>query len=138
MSGHLADFTVDRRMLLTTALAVPVGALSAGAAWCLLRLIGLVTNLVFYQRWAVDLIAPGAQHHPWWLILGAPICGGLVVGVMARFGSEKIRGHGMPEAIEAILTRGSRVDPKVAVLKPVRRPSASAPAVRSALRGRSS
>jgi CIC family chloride channel protein len=119
MSGHLADFTVDRRMLLTTALAVPVGALSAGAAWCLLRLIGLVTNLVFYQRWAVDLIAPGAQHHPWWLILGAPICGGLVVGVMARFGSEKIRGHGMPEAIEAILTRGSRVDPKVAVLKPV-------------------
>ena len=119
MSGHLADFTVDRRMLLTTALAVPVGALSAGAAWCLLRLIGLVTNLVFYQRWAVDLMAPGAQHHPWWLVLGAPIAGGLVVGVMARFGSEKIRGHGMPEAIEAILTRGSRVDPKVAVLKPV-------------------
>ena len=119
MSGRLADFAVDRRMLLTTALAVPIGALSAGAAWCLLRLIGLVTNLVFYQRWAVDLIAPGAQHHPWWLVLGAPISGGLIVGVMARFGSDKIRGHGMPEAIEAILTRGSRVDRKVAVLKPV-------------------
>ncbi len=119
MSARLADFTVDRRMLLTTALALPIGALSAGAAWCLLRLIGLVTNLVFYQRWAVDLVAPGAQHHPWWLILGAPIGGGVVVGVMARFGSEKIRGHGMPEAIEAILTRGSRVDPNVAFLKPV-------------------
>ncbi len=119
MSGRLADFAVDRRMLLTAALAVPIGALSAGAAWCLLRLIGLVTNLVFYQRWAVDLIAPGAQHHPWWLVLGAPISGGLIVGVMARFGSDKIRGHGMPEAIEAILTRGSRVDRKVAVLKPV-------------------
>ncbi len=119
MSGRLADFSVDRRMLITTALALPIGALSAGAAWCLLRLIGLVTNLVFYQRWAVDLIAPGAQHHPWWLVLGAPVSGGLIVGVMARFGSDKIRGHGMPEAIEAILTRGSRVDRKVAVLKPV-------------------
>jgi chloride channel protein, CIC family len=82
-------------------------------------LIGLVTNLVFYQRWAVDLVAPAAHHHPWWLILGAPIAGGLVIGAMARLGSEKIRGHGMPEAIEAILTQGSRVDPKVAVLKPI-------------------
>ena len=101
------------------ALALPIGALSAGAAWCLLRLIGLVTNLVFYQRWAVDLVAPGAHHHPWWLVLGAPVAGGLVVGVMARLGSEKIRGHGMPEAIEAILTQGSRIEPKVAVLKPI-------------------
>jgi chloride channel protein, CIC family len=106
-------------MLLMAALAVPIGALAAGAAWCLLRLIGLVTNLVFYQRWAVELVAPGAQHHPWWLMLGAPVAGGLVVGIMARLGSEKIRGHGMPEAIEAILTQGSRVEPKVAVLKPI-------------------
>jgi H+/Cl- antiporter ClcA len=119
VTGRLADFAVDRRMLLTAALAVPIGALSAGAAWCLLRLIAVVTNLVFYQRFSVDLIAPGAQHHPWWLVLGAPIAGGLVVGVMARFGSEKIRGHGMPEAIEAILIRGSRIEPKVALLKPI-------------------
>ena len=118
-SGRLADLVVNRRMLAITALALPIGALSAAAAWCLPRLIGLVTNLVFYQRWSVDLVAPGAQHHPWWLILGAPIAGGLVVGVMARFGSDKIRGHGMPEAIEAILTRGSRIEPKVAILKPV-------------------
>jgi chloride channel protein, CIC family len=118
-SGRLADFVVDRRMLMTAALAVPVGALSAGAAWCLIRLIGLVTNLVFYQRWGTALVAPGAQHHPWWLILSAPAAGGLVVGVMARFGSEKIRGHGVPEAIEAILTQGSRIEPKVAILKPV-------------------
>ena len=118
-SGRLADFVVSRRMLAITALALPVGALSAGAAWCLIKLIGLVTNLVFYQRWVTDLIAPGAQHHPWWLIVSAPVAGGLVVGVMARFGSDKIRGHGMPEAIEAILTRGSRIEPKVAILKPV-------------------
>jgi Voltage gated chloride channel len=118
-SGRLADFVVSRRMLAITALALPIGALSAGAAWCLIRLIGLVTNLVFYQRWGTDLVAPGAQHHPWWLILGARVAGGLVVGVMARFGSDKIRGHGMPEAIEAILTRGSRIEPKVAILKPL-------------------
>ncbi|BCZ25170.1 chloride channel protein [Mycobacterium senriense] len=117
--GRLADFVVDRRMLLIAALAVPIGALAAGAAWCLLRLIGLVTNLVFYQRWAVGLVAPGSHPHPWWLLLGAPVAGGLVVGVMARLGSEKIRGHGMPEAIEAILTQGSRVEPKVAILKPI-------------------
>ena len=90
MSTRLADFVVDRRMLLMATLAAPIGALAAVAAWCLLRLIGLVTNLVFYQRWAVDLIAPGAHHHPWWLVLGAPVAGGLVVGVMARLGSEKI------------------------------------------------
>jgi H+/Cl- antiporter ClcA len=106
-------------MLLITALALPVGALGAVAAWALLRLIGLTTNLVFSWRWDVSLVAPGATAHPWWLILGAPIVGGLIVGVMARFGSEKIRGHGMPEAIEAILTGGSKVHPKVAVLKPI-------------------
>ncbi|GAA4382597.1 chloride channel protein [Tsukamurella soli] len=119
MTDELGDFAVDRRMLVTTGLALPVGALTAGAAWCLLRLIGAVTNLVFYQRWSTQLVAPGAQHHPWWLILGAPIAGGLIVGLMARFGSEKIRGHGMPEAIEAILTKSSRIDPKVALLKPI-------------------
>src|SRR6476660_233669 len=88
-SGRLADFVVNRRMLAITALALSIGALPAGAAWCLIRLIGLVTNLLFYQRWGTDLVAPGAQHHPWWLILGAPVAGGLVVGVMARFGSDK-------------------------------------------------
>ena len=119
MSTRLADFVVDRRMLVITAFALPIGALSAGAAWCLVHLIGLVTNLVFYQRWAYDLIAPGARHHPWWLVLGAPVAGGLIVGVMARLGSDKIRGHGMPEAIEAILVGSSRIEPKVAVLKPV-------------------
>ncbi|MGC4960768.1 chloride channel protein [Gordonia sp. DT101] len=113
------DFAVDRRMLLITAWAVPVGALGAGAAWVLLHLIGLVTNLVFYQRIRFDQIAPGAQGHPWWLIVAAPILGGLVVGLMARFGSAQIRGHGMPEAIEAILTRGSTIAPRVAALKPV-------------------
>ncbi|WP_236655472.1 chloride channel protein [Streptacidiphilus carbonis] len=118
-TAHLGDFTVGPRMLKITLWALPVGGAGALAALGLLRLIGLVTNLVFYQRWSTALVAPGQVHHPWWLVLLAPVAGGLVVGLMARYGSEKIRGHGMPEAIESILTGGSRVAPKVALLKPV-------------------
>jgi H+/Cl- antiporter ClcA len=116
---HLGDFHVHPRMLFITGLALVVGAASALAAYALLMLIGLITNLVFYWRLGTGLVAPGATHHPWWLVLLAPVAGGLVIGFMARYGSEKIRGHGMPEAIESILTGGSRVQPRVAVLKPV-------------------
>ncbi len=117
--GHLGDFSVSRRMLLIAAIAAPIGALSGGVSWCLLRLIGFITNGVFYHRLGTSLIAPGAIHHNPFLILLAPVGGGLVIGVLARFGSEKIRGHGMPEAIEAILIGGSKVQPRVAILKPL-------------------
>ncbi|MGH2895912.1 MAG: chloride channel protein, partial [Solirubrobacteraceae bacterium] len=100
---HLGDFSLNRRVLKITAWAVPIGAAGAVAALALLRLIGLITNLVFYQRVDNHLVAPGAGHHQPLLILLAPVAGGLIIGLMARFGSEKIRGHGMPEAIEAIL-----------------------------------
>jgi H+/Cl- antiporter ClcA len=116
---HLGDFDVGPRLLAIAAFAVPIGALSAGVAWCLLRLIGLITNLIFYGRVDTALVAPGEGHHSFLVILLAPICGGLVVGLMARFGSEKIRGHGIPEAIESILTGGSKVQPRVALLKPI-------------------
>ena len=116
---HLGDFTVRPRVLMITAAALIVGGASAVAAFCLLRLIGLITNLVFYQRLSAALVSPGAHPHPPWLILLAPAAGGLAVGLMARYGSEKIRGHGMPEAIAAILVEESRVAPRVAVLKPV-------------------
>ena len=116
---RLGDFALTRRVLVIVAFAAPVGALSAVVAYALLRLIGLITNLVFYQRVGTSLVAPGAQHHSPALILAAPVLGGLLVGLMARFGSEKIRGHGMPEAIEAILTGGSKVQPRVAALKPL-------------------
>jgi H+/Cl- antiporter ClcA/CBS domain-containing protein len=116
---HLGDFTLTPRVLLIMALAVPVGAVSAGAAWTLLRLIGLVTNAVFWHRVSTTVNSPGAARAGWWIVLGAPVIGGLVVGLMARFGSERIRGHGMPEAIEAILMKGSRVQPRVAALKPI-------------------
>ncbi|MGA9856788.1 MAG: chloride channel protein [Solirubrobacteraceae bacterium] len=116
---HLGDFTLRPGVLRIVAWAVPIGAAGALAALALLRLIGLLTNLVFYQQLSTRLTAPGAGHHHAALILLAPIAGGLIVGLMARYGSEKIRGHGMPEAIEAILTRGSRVEPRVAILKPI-------------------
>jgi H+/Cl- antiporter ClcA len=116
---HLGDFTATPRLLVIAAYALPIGALSAAVAWALLRLIGLITNLVFYQRFGTTLVAPGSGHHSPALILLAPVCGGLAIGLMARFGSEKIRGHGIPEAIESILTAGSRVQPRVAVLKPL-------------------
>jgi len=117
--GHLADFDVSRRLLAIAALALPIGALGACLAWALLRLIGLITNLVFYDRFGTALVAPGEGRHSPLLILLAPVCGGLVIGLVARFGSEKVRGHGIPEAIESILTAGSRVQPRVAILKPL-------------------
>ena len=115
---HLGDFTATPRLVLIAALALPVGAFGAGAAWLLLKLIGLITNVVFHQRLSTALVSPG-EHAPWWIVLLAPVAGGLVVGLMARYGSEKIRGHGMPEAIESILLGGSKVQPRVAVLKPI-------------------
>ena len=106
-------------MLVISAFALPIGAVSACVAWVLLRLIGLITNAVFYDRVGTKLVAPGGGHHNPLVILGAPIAGGLVIGLMARYGSEKIRGHGMPEAIEAILLGGSKIQPRVAILKPI-------------------
>jgi chloride channel protein, CIC family len=117
--SHLADFTATGRMLLITSVAVVIGALSAGVSWALLRLIGLITNAVFYARLDTRLVAPGGGHHNPAVVLLAPVAGGLLIGLLARFGSEKIRGHGMPEAIESILLGGSKVQPRVAALKPV-------------------
>lgn len=118
-SGHrLGDYRADPRLLLLAAMALVVGTGGAFAAWVLVRLIGLVTNLVWFD--AFDTVSrPMALAHrgPW--MVAAPVLGGLVIGLMARFGSEKIRGHGIPEAIEAILIGGSRMSPKVAVLKPI-------------------
>ncbi|MGH8225896.1 MAG: chloride channel protein, partial [Gammaproteobacteria bacterium] len=116
---RLGDFDTHPRMLLICGLALIVGGVAALVADALLKLIGLITNLVFYQRVALGLVAPSGGHDMWWLIIAAPVVGGLIVGVMARYGSEAIRGHGMPEAIEAILRGGSKIKPRVALLKPV-------------------
>lgn len=95
-----------------------IGVLCAFVALALLRLIGLFTNLFYYGRWSSSMASPAHNHLGWYSIL-VPIAGGVIVGIMARYGSERIRGHGIPEAIEAILINGSRVEPKVALLKPI-------------------
>src|SRR5947207_7526167 len=117
-SNELGDFTTTPRLLTVSLLALGIGALSAFVALGLLKLIGFFTNLFFYQRWSTETVSP-IGHHLGWLVVLVPVIGGLIIGLMARYGSERIRGHGIPEAIEAILLNGSRVEPKVAVLKPI-------------------
>jgi H+/Cl- antiporter ClcA/CBS domain-containing protein len=105
-------------MIFVTAIAVVIGGLATYVAYALLQLIAFFTNLFYYHRIAFTAVSP-ADHQLGYLALGVPIVGALIIGVMARWGSERIRGHGIPEALEAILTRGSRVEPRVALLKPV-------------------
>jgi H+/Cl- antiporter ClcA/CBS domain-containing protein len=87
-------------------------------AYGLLWLIAVITNLAFYHRFSSGPATP-VGNHLGWLVIFVPVIGALIVGFMARYGSPKIRGHGIPEALEAILIGRSRIEPKVAVLKPV-------------------
>ncbi len=117
-SPRLADFTTDLRVVPLSLIAIALGVASAYLALFLMRLIMFFTNLFFFQRLSAQFASPGANHLGW-LEIFVPVIGGLIVGVMARYGSERIRGHGIPEAIEAILLKGARVEPKVTLLKPV-------------------
>lgn len=114
----LADFTTDRRVLLLCLLAVPIGAIAALVAKMLLWLIAVFTNGAFFFRFSAAPVILAGQTLGWWGVL-VPAVGGVAIGLMARYGSEKIRGHGIPEALEAILLGRSLIDPKVAILKPV-------------------
>jgi H+/Cl- antiporter ClcA/CBS domain-containing protein len=115
---RLGDFTVTARVLPISGLALVIGGLASVVALALLRLIGLFTNLFYFGRWSTALVSPSGNHLGYFSVL-VPIGGALIIGFMARYGSERIRGHGIPEAIEAILINGSRVEPKVALLKPI-------------------
>ncbi|HYK23865.1 MAG TPA: chloride channel protein, partial [Candidatus Acidoferrum sp.] len=114
----LGDFRTDARMLVLVALSLPIGIISALVAKALLWLIAEITNLVFFQRFSPELGSLIHHHLGAWVIL-APVAGAIVIGFMARYGSEKIRGHGIPEALEAILLGRSLIQPKVALLKPI-------------------
>ncbi|HEX2911875.1 MAG TPA: chloride channel protein, partial [Chloroflexia bacterium] len=116
--GTLGDFTAGPRLLLISIIAIAIGVISAFVALILLNLIGLFTNLFFYQRWSTSLVSPAGNHLGVFVVV-VPVIGALIIGLMARYGSEKIRGHGIPEAIESILINGSKIEPKVAGLKPV-------------------
>ena len=112
------DFASAERLPRVVALAAVIGGISALAAWLLLHLIRLFTNLFFFQALSLRNQSP-ATNTLGLLVIAVPVVGGLVIGLMARYGSEKIRGHGIPEAIEAILFNKSRMSPKVALLKPI-------------------
>ncbi|WP_394825443.1 chloride channel protein [Pendulispora albinea] len=118
ISEELGDFTTTKRVVPLTLLAAVIGVLSAYLALGLLKAISLFTNLFFFQRVSLENASP-AQHHLGYAVVLVPVVGALLIGLLARYGSEKIRGHGIPEAIEAILVRGSRVEPRVALLKPL-------------------
>jgi H+/Cl- antiporter ClcA/predicted transcriptional regulator len=105
-----------RRSLYVTALAVALGVVGGGAAWLLIHLIGLITNLALFHRWAWGLPS-FADFHPGPSLVLAAIAGGLVVALLARW-APMTRGHGIPEAMEAVLVRQSRIAPRAALAKP--------------------
>src|SRR5271168_3551048 len=106
------------RMLLVSILAAAIGLVAGVVAFALYKLIGLFTNLFFFHRWSTDFSS--AQHnHLGWMVIVTPVIGGLIVGVMAKYGTSKIKGHGIPEAMEAVLFNRSRISPRVAILKPI-------------------
>jgi chloride channel protein, CIC family len=116
--AELGDFTANARLIPISVAAMLIGVIATYVAFALLKLIGLFTNLFYFQRWSTDLVSPAGNHLGFYAVL-LPAVGGLIIGLMARYGSERIRGHGIPEAIESILLNGSRVQPRLAILKPL-------------------
>jgi chloride channel protein, CIC family len=106
------------RMPLVSALAAAVGLIAGVIAFLLYNLIALFTNLIFFHHVSFKMVRIREHHLGYWVIV-VPVIGGIIVGLMAKYGSRKIRGHGIPEAMEAVLTNRSRIEPKVAILKPI-------------------
>jgi chloride channel protein, CIC family len=114
VAGEPARF----RMVLVSVLSGAVGLMAGFVAFALYRLIGLFTNLFFFHRWTWDFISPRLNSLGSWVIV-VPVLGGIVVGFMVKYGTPKIKGHGIPEAMEAVLVNRSRIQPRVAILKPI-------------------
>jgi CIC family chloride channel protein len=118
MPSRLPEQSAGYRIGLISGLAALIGILAGFIAYALYDLIGLITNLAYYQEWSFHFRSPEhTQLGPW--IIVTPVIGGIIVGFMAKYGSEKIKGHGIPEAMEAVLTSRSRIEAKVAILKPL-------------------
>jgi CIC family chloride channel protein len=106
------------RLGLVSCLAGGIGVVAGVIALALYKLIGLFTNLFFYHRLDTTFTSARLNHLGLWVIV-TPVIGGLIVGLMAKYGSAKIKGHGIPEAMEAVLFNRSRIQPRVAILKPI-------------------
>ena len=105
-------------MLLVSLLSAGIGLLAGLVAYALYHLIGFFTNVFFFHRIAVDFTSARLNTLGPWVII-TPVIGGIIVGIMAKYGTSKIRGHGIPEAMEAVLVNRSRIEPRVAILKPI-------------------
>jgi CIC family chloride channel protein len=116
--AHQTVQPVSFRTVLISFLAAGIGLVAGFVAYALYKLIGLFTNLFFFHRWSADFTSVGHHHLGAWVIL-VPVAGGIVVGLMAKYGTPKIKGHGIPEAMEAVLINRSRIAPRVAILKPI-------------------
>ena len=138
----LSDYSVDARILYTSLLAALIGSVAAVAAWALLKLISLATNIFYFGHLSFVALEPfdrgGAIHHMPWYLAFMPVLGGLIVGLIARYGSPRVRGHGMPEAVETIVFNQGKVQPRLAILKPIATAVAIGSAGRSAPKARSS
>ncbi len=117
-SLHRGPLLLDKRILTITALSIFVAVCAGFIAQGLIRLIGLITNLSFYGRWSTAFSSPAGNHLGMWVI-AVPVIGGLLVGLLARYGSVGIRGHGIPEAMEQVLTNESRVPRILTLLKSI-------------------
>lgn len=118
VARKLSDFTTDSSLLKLIPLSIIIGVFGAFIALFLLDLIALISNFLYYQKFDLTLNSPRGNTLGWLAVL-IPMAGGLIVGIMARYGSERIRGHGIPEAMETILVGGSKVEPKLTILKPI-------------------
>ncbi|MGH3260382.1 MAG: chloride channel protein, partial [Trebonia sp.] len=115
----LGDFTLSFKSVWPVlVLSVVVGAIAAGIALILLDLIGMITHIMYTGTFGWSLIQPTLDHFGW-LTIFIPVIGGLIIGAMAYWGSERIRGHGIPEAMETLLVGGSKIEPRLAILKPI-------------------
>jgi CIC family chloride channel protein len=111
---HHASF----RIVLVSFLSAGIGIVAGFVAYALYKLIGLVTNIFFFHRWSTDFTSVRFTHLGVWVMV-TPVIGGLIVGLIAKYGTPKIKGHGIPEAMEAVLINRSRIAPRVAILKPI-------------------
>ncbi len=109
---------VDRRVVTLSLGCIALGAVAAVIAQVLIHLIAFITNLAFYQRISIEDVSPAAANLGWWVVV-VPVIGGVIVGLMARYGSKAIRGHGIPEAMEQVLTNQSRIPRRLTFLKPL-------------------
>lgn len=107
-----------KRLLRLSFLAVLIGICISFIAKFLVELIDFITNLAFFGEFSIGHASP-ADNSYGWLVVFVPVIGGLIVGLMALYGSKAIRGHGIPEAMEQILMNESKIKPSITYLKPL-------------------